>query len=59
MNMREGFSNRARASESLNQEMLYNSTKLLGDEVTGVRVGGTIFSRGSAHFDQLYSYAPW
>ena len=33
--------------------LLYNSTKLLGDEVTGVRVGGTTFSRGSAHFDQL------
>lgn len=33
--------------------LLYNSTKLLGNEVTGVRVGGTTFSRESAHFNQL------
>jgi hypothetical protein len=33
--------------------MLYNSTKLLGNEVTGVRVGGTTFSRESAHYVQL------
>lgn len=33
--------------------LLYNSTKLLGNEVTGVRVGGTTFSRESEHFVQL------
>ena len=33
--------------------LLYNSTKLLGDEVTGVRVGNTTFSRESAHFVQI------
>jgi hypothetical protein len=33
--------------------LLYNSTKLLGNEVAGVRVGGTTFSRESVHFGQL------
>lgn len=33
--------------------LLYSSTKLLGNDVTGVRVGGTTFSRDSAHFHQL------
>ena len=33
--------------------LLYNSTKLLGHEVTGVRVGGTTFSRESAQFNHL------
>jgi hypothetical protein len=33
--------------------LLYNSTKVLGGEVTGVRVGGTTFSPESAHFVQL------
>ena len=33
--------------------LLYNSTKLLGDEVAGVRVGGTTFSRESVHFGLL------
>ncbi len=33
--------------------LLYNSTKLLGNEVAGVRVGGTTFSQESAHFGQL------
>lgn len=33
--------------------LLYNSTKLLGNEVAGVRVGGTTFSRETTHFGQL------
>lgn len=33
--------------------LLYNSTKLLGSDVSGVRVGGTTFSRESPHFGQL------
>ena len=33
--------------------LLYNSTKLLGDDVNGVRVGGTTFSRETPHFHQL------
>jgi len=33
--------------------LLYNSTRLLGDEVSGVRVGNTTFSPGNADFDQL------
>ena len=33
--------------------LLYNSTRLLGEDVTGVRVGGTTFSRDSAHFALL------
>jgi hypothetical protein len=33
--------------------LLYNSTKLLGNEVTGVRVGGTTFSQETTYFSQL------
>jgi len=33
--------------------LLYNSTKLLGNDVSGVRVGGTTFSPESARFRQL------